>query len=80
MLYYPSFKIGTPGFGTGFWFYGLQIYGLFGNILVIWSMVNQILVLNFSDIWSFWLYGQLYQDKTVDHIAETRCSLLKCDV
>ena len=35
MLYYPSFKIGTPGFGTGFWFYGLQIYGLFGNILVI---------------------------------------------
>ena len=26
---------------TGFWFYGLRIYGLFGFILVIWSMVNQ---------------------------------------
>ena len=37
-------------------------------------MVNQILVLNFSDIWSFRLYGQLYQDKTVDHISETRCT------
>ena len=36
-------------------------------------MVYQILVLNFSDIWSFRLYGQLYQDKTVDHISETRC-------
>ena len=52
---------------TGFWLYGLRIYGLFGFILVIWSMINQILVLNFSDIWSFRLYGQLCQDKTVDH-------------
>ena len=52
---------------------GFRLYGLIGFILVIWSMVNQILVLNFSDIWSFWLYGQLYQDKTVDHITETRC-------
>ena len=58
---------------TGFRLYGLRIYGLIGFILVIWSMVNQILVLNFSDIWSFWLYGQLYQDKTVDHVSETRC-------
>ena len=38
-------------------------------------MVNQILVLNFSDVWSFRLYGQLYQDKTVDHISETRCTV-----
>ena len=59
---------------TGSRLYGLRIYGLFGFISVIWSMVNQILVLNFSDIWSFRLYGQLYQDKTVDHISETRCS------
>ena len=59
---------------TGFWLYGLRIYGLFGFILVIWSMINQILVLNFSDKWSFRLYGQLYQDKTVDHISETRCT------
>ena len=58
---------------TGFWLYGLRIYGLFGIISVIWSMVNQILGLNFSDIWSFRLYGQLYQDKTVDHISETWC-------
>ena len=62
---------------TGFRLYGLPIYGLFGFISVIWSMVNQILVLNFSDIWSFRLYGQLYQDKTVDHISETRCTLSK---
>jgi len=62
---------------TGFrLLYGLRIYGLFGFISVIWSMVNQILELNFSDIWSFRLYGQLYQDKTVDHISETRCSSL----
>ena len=40
-------------------------------------MVYQILVLNFSDIWSFRLYGQLYQDKTVDHISETRCNCFK---
>ena len=37
---------------TGFRLYGLRIYGLFGYISVIWSMVNHILVLNFSDIWS----------------------------
>ena len=49
------------------------LYGLFGFILVIWLMVNHILVLNFSDIWSFRLYGQLNQDKTVDHISKTRC-------
>ena len=62
---------------TRFRFYGLRIYGLFGFILVIWSMVNQILVLNFSDIWSFRLYGRLYRDKTVDHISETRCNCFK---
>ena len=39
-------------------------------------MVNQILVLNFSDIWSFRLYGQLYQDKTMDHISETQCIMI----
>ena len=59
---------------TGFRLCGLRIYGLLGFISVIWSMVNQILVVNFSDIWSFRLYGQLYQDKTVDHISETRCT------
>ena len=53
---------------TGFRLYGLWIYGLFGFISVIGSMVYQILVLNFSDIWSFRLYGQLYQDITVDYI------------
>ena len=58
---------------TVFRLYDLRIYGLFGFISVIWSMVNPILVLNFLDIWSFRLYGQLYQDKTVDHISETRC-------
>ena len=67
-LYSVSFRY------TGFRLYGLWIYGLFGFISVIWSMVNQILVVNFSDIWSFWLYGQLYQDKTVDHISESRCT------
>ena len=56
---------------TVFRLYGLRIYGLFGFISVIWSMVNQVLVVNFSDTWSFRLYGQLYQDKTVDHISET---------
>ena len=40
-------------------------------------MINQILVLNFSDIWSFWLYGQLHQDKTLDHISETRAQFYK---
>ena len=40
-------------------------------------MVNQILVLNFSDILSFRLYGQLYQDRTVDHISETLCTRMK---
>ena len=59
---------------TGFWLYGLRIYGLFDQFSLTWLMVNQILVLNFSDIWSFRLYGQLYQDKTVDHISETRCT------
>ena len=58
---------------TGFRLYGLRIYGLSGFISLIWSMVNQILVLNFSDIWTFQLYGQLYQDKMVYHISETRC-------
>ena len=58
---------------TGFRLYGHWIYGLYGFILVIYSMVNHILILNFMDIWSFRLYGQLYQDKTVDHISETRC-------
>ena len=50
-----------------------RLYGLFGFFPVIWSMVNHILVLNISDIWSFCLYGQLCQDKTVDHISETWC-------
>ena len=36
-------------------------------------MVNQILVIHFSDIWSFRLYGQLYHNKSVDHISETWC-------
>ena len=40
-------------------------------------MVNLILVQHFSDIWSFRLYGQLYQDKTVDHISETQCTKLQ---
>ena len=61
---------------TGFRLYGLRIYGLFGFISVIWSMVNHILVLIFSNIWSFWLYGQIYQDKTVDHTSETRCTYI----
>ena len=60
---------------TGFRLYGFRIYGLFGFISVIWSMVNQMLVLNFADIYSFRLYGQLYQDKTEDHISETWCIL-----
>ena len=60
---------------TGFRLYGIRIYGLFGFISVIWSMVNQILVLIFLDIWSFRLYGQLYQDTTVDIISETWCTM-----
>ena len=54
--------------------FGYMVF--FGFISVIWSMVNHMLVLNFSAIRSFQLYGQpgqLYQDKTVDHISETRC-------
>ena len=39
---------------TGFRLYGLRIYSF---ISLIWSMVNQILVLNFSDIWTFQLQG-----------------------
>ena len=44
-------------------------------LALFWSYGQwQILVINFSNIWSFRLYGQLYQDKTVDHKSETRCS------
>ena len=42
--------------------------------LVIWKTfsLNEI-----SDLWSFQLYGQFYQDKTVDHISGTECNF-KC--
>ena len=56
----PIQKLFQQNIYTGLRLYGLRIYGLFGFISVIWTMVNQILVLNFLDIWSFWLYGQLY--------------------
>ena len=36
---------------TWFRLYAVRIYGLFCFISVIWSMVNQILVLIFFDIW-----------------------------
>ena len=56
---------------TGFRLYGLRRYGMV--FLALFQLYGHILVLSFSNIWSFWLYGQLYQDKTVDHISETRC-------
>ena len=31
----------------------------------------------FFCIWSFRLYGPLYQDKTVDHLSETRCFIFQ---
>ena len=47
-------------------------YNVFGYMVFL--ALFQILVLNFSDIWSFRLYDQLYQDKTVDYISEIRCT------
>ena len=66
-----SNKTATPGFG---YMVGYMVFGLWSSdvwsfclYFVIWSIVNQMLVLT----------SQLYQDKTVDHISETRCTLSK---
>ena len=36
--------------------------------------IDHISEISASVIWSSRLYGQFYQDKTVDHISETRCN------
>ena len=41
--------------------------------LVIWKTFS---LYEISDLWSFRLYGQFYQDKTVVHISGTECILL----
>ena len=68
-------QVDSPVLYTGFRLYGLRIYGLVGLISVI--LVKGQSDFKILDIWSFRLYGQLYQDKTVDHISEIRCTMLR---
>ena len=54
---------------------------------VLWSIFGPNLRSNeiyekffFSEIWSFWLYGQFLPGPTVEHMSGTQCTLILIDL